>query len=43
MRFAWISADVAAENGAARIYYQNRGFRVFAETGARVVMRYDLD
>ena len=43
MRYVWISAGVAAENTPARIYYQNRGFRVYAETGARVLMRYDLD
>ncbi len=43
LRYAWISADVAAENTAARIYYQNRGFRLYSREKARVLMRFDLD
>jgi len=43
LRYAWISADVAAENAAARIYYQNRGFRLYSSVKARVLMRFDLD
>jgi len=43
LRYEWISANVAAENEGARIYYQNRGFRLYRDTGAQVLMRFDLD
>lgn len=43
LRYVWIAAHVAQSNTAARVYYQNRGFRVYAETGTRVSMRFDLD
>ena len=43
LRYAWISADVSAENEAARTYYQSRGFRLYGGGGIRVLMRFDLD
>lgn len=41
--YDWIDARVGVGNEGARIYYQSQGFRLFGETGAQVVMGYDLN
>lgn len=41
--YDWIDARIGVGNEGARIYYQSQGFRLFGETCAQVVMRYDLD
>ncbi len=43
LRYAAISARIATDNVAARIYYQNRGFRLYSSENSRVSMRFDLD
>ncbi|MDO5759113.1 MAG: GNAT family N-acetyltransferase [Rhodobacterales bacterium] len=44
--YAWISADIGADNESALIYYQSRGFRPYGRSeGARmdkILMRYDI-
>lgn len=42
LRYGWIVATVAAENDAARRYYQAQGFRLVAETGRGIEMQFDL-
>jgi GNAT superfamily N-acetyltransferase len=43
LHYRWISADIGPANTAARIYYQNRGFRLYSTQIDRILMRYDLD
>ncbi|MCB1358013.1 MAG: GNAT family N-acetyltransferase [Maritimibacter sp.] len=43
LHYTWVSAGIDPANAAARIYYQNRGFRLYSAQTDRILMRFDLD
>ena len=43
LRYTWISASLATDNEAARVYYQTQGFRPYDQSLTHLKMRFDLD